>query len=91
MQAQSLGWEDPLEEGMATPSSIFCLENPHGQRSLVATVLTVAKSQTELKQLSMHTDKIMITFWRTYFPEWSYIASYCVLFKGRLLSIQNAV
>ena len=28
-----LGWEDPLEEGMATHSS--CLENPHGQRSLV--------------------------------------------------------
>ena len=28
-----LGWEDPLEEGMATHYS--CLENPHGQRSLV--------------------------------------------------------
>ena len=27
-----LGWEDPLEEGMATHSS--CLENHHGQRSL---------------------------------------------------------
>ena len=26
--------EDPLEEEMATHSSIFCLENPHGQRSL---------------------------------------------------------
>ena len=60
MQAQSLGWEDPLEEGMVTHSSIFCLENPHGQRSLLATVLTVAKSRTELKQLSMHTDKIML-------------------------------
>jgi len=33
---RSLGWEDPLEEGMATHSSILsCLENPHGQRSLV--------------------------------------------------------
>ena len=31
---RSLGWEDPLEEGMATHSSISCLENPHGQRSL---------------------------------------------------------
>ena len=29
----SLHWEDPLEKGMATHSSI--LENPHGQRSLV--------------------------------------------------------
>ena len=31
---QSLGWEDPLEEGMATHSGISCLENPHGLRSL---------------------------------------------------------
>ena len=29
---QSLGWEDPLEEGMATHSSILA----HGQRSLVS-------------------------------------------------------
>jgi len=29
------GWEDSLEEGIATHSSIFFLENPHGQRSLV--------------------------------------------------------
>ena len=29
----SLGWEDPLEEGMATPFQYSCLENPHGQRS----------------------------------------------------------
>ena len=32
---QSLGWEDPLEEGMATYSSILGLENPQGQRNLV--------------------------------------------------------
>ena len=31
---RSLGWEDPLEEGMATHSSILAWENPHGQRSL---------------------------------------------------------
>ena len=31
---QFLVWEDALEEGMATHSSILCLENPHGQRSL---------------------------------------------------------
>ena len=30
---RSLGWEDPLEEGMATQYSH--LENTHGQRSLV--------------------------------------------------------
>ena len=32
---QSLGWEDPLEEGMATYSSILAWKNPQGQRSLV--------------------------------------------------------
>ena len=32
---RSLGWEDPLEEGMATLLQYSCLENPHGQRSLV--------------------------------------------------------
>ena len=33
-QVQSLGQEDPLEEGMATHSSILP-EESHGQRSLV--------------------------------------------------------
>ena len=33
--SRSLGWEDPLEEGMATHSSNSCLENHHGQSSLV--------------------------------------------------------
>ena len=32
---QSLGWEDPLEEGMTIPLQYSCLENPHGQRNLV--------------------------------------------------------
>ena len=31
----SLGWEDPLEEDIATHSSILALENLQGQRSLV--------------------------------------------------------
>ena len=30
----SLDWEGPLDEGMANHSSILCLENPNGQRSL---------------------------------------------------------
>ena len=34
MWVRSLGWEDPLEEGMTIHTS-SCLENPHGQRSLV--------------------------------------------------------
>ena len=39
-QVQSLGWEDPLEKGMAFPSGIptpvFLPEESHGQRSLVS-------------------------------------------------------
>ena len=31
---RSLGQEDPLEEG--NPLQYSCLENPHGQRSLVS-------------------------------------------------------
>ena len=27
-QVQSFGWEDPLEESMATHSGILCLETP---------------------------------------------------------------
>ena len=34
MWVQSLGWEDPLEEGMVTHSSILAGES-QGQRSLV--------------------------------------------------------
>ena len=40
--------------GCGNPLQYSCLENPHGQRSLVGTVHGVAKSQTRLKWLSMH-------------------------------------
>ena len=33
-QVQSLGWEDPLENGMATHSSILAWQT-HGQKTLV--------------------------------------------------------
>ena len=33
MQVPSLGWEDPLKEGMAT-TPVFLLQESHGQRSL---------------------------------------------------------
>ena len=33
-RVQSLGWEDPLEEGMAR-NPVFLLRESHGQRSLV--------------------------------------------------------
>ena len=44
--ARSLGWEDPLEEEMATP--VFLPGESHGQGAWRATVHAVAKGQTEL-------------------------------------------
>ena len=44
-QVRSLGREDPLEEGMATHSSVLAGEC-HGETSLWATVHTVPKSWT---------------------------------------------
>ena len=53
MQVRFLGWEDPLEEEMATHSSILAwripwTEDPGGLQSC-----RVSKSQTRLKQLNM--------------------------------------
>ena len=45
---QSLGWEDPLEEGMATHSSIPAWRIPVDRGAWWATVHGVAKSQTRL-------------------------------------------
>ena len=45
---QSLGWEDPLEEGMATHSSILAWRIPMDRGAWQATVHGVAKSQTQL-------------------------------------------
>ena len=43
---QSLGREDPVEEGMATHSSILAWRNPMDRRAWWATVHGVTKSQT---------------------------------------------
>ena len=48
----SLGQEDPLEEGMATHSSILAWKNRGAWKP---TVHGVAKIRTGLKQLSTHT------------------------------------
>ena len=42
----SLGWEDPLEEGMATYSSILAWRIPMDRGAWCATVNRVAKSWT---------------------------------------------
>ena len=53
MQVQSPGWEDPLEEEMATHSSIL-VENPMDRGAWWATVHRVTQSWTQLKRLSTH-------------------------------------
>ena len=47
---QSLGWEDPLEEGMATHSSILAWRVPVDRGAWRATVHGAAKSWTRLSQ-----------------------------------------
>ena len=47
---QSLGWEDPLEEG--TPLQYSWLENPHGQKSLVGYSPWGHKESDTTEQLS---------------------------------------
>ena len=45
---RSLGWEDPLEEGMATHSSILAWRIPIDRGAWQATVHGITKSQTLL-------------------------------------------
>ena len=58
-RVQSLGWEDPLEEGMATHSSIPAwripwTEEPGGLQS------TGSQRVAQLKRLSTHTHILMV-------------------------------
>ena len=48
MQVLPLGWENPLEEGMTTHSSILAWRIPTDKGDLGAAVHGVAKSQTSL-------------------------------------------
>ena len=54
-KVQSLGPEDPLEEGMATHSIILAWRISVDGGAWQPTVQQVTKSQTRLKQLSKHT------------------------------------
>ena len=47
-RVQSLGWEDPQEEGMATHSSILAWKIPKDRGAWKAAVHGVAKSRTQL-------------------------------------------
>ena len=49
---QSLGWEDPLEEGMASHSSILAWRIPMDRGAWQATVNGVTKNQIGLSDLA---------------------------------------
>ena len=49
MQVQSLGWEDSLEEGMATHSNIIDWRIPMDRGAQWVTVHGISRSQTQLK------------------------------------------
>ena len=54
MWVQSLGQEDPLDEGTATHSSILAWRIPWTEESCGLWSNRVAKSPTQLKRLSTH-------------------------------------
>ena len=58
-QVHFLGWEDPLEEGLATHSSILAWRIPWTEEPAGLTVHRVTKSQTRLKLLSTLTQKAL--------------------------------
>ena len=51
-QVRSLSWDDPLEKGMATHSSILAWKIPWTEKPGQATAHGVAKNQTQLKRLT---------------------------------------
>ena len=53
MQVRFLGWEDPLEEEMATHSSILAWRIPRTEEPGKLQSCRVSKSQTQLKRLNM--------------------------------------
>ena len=53
-RVRALGWEDPLQEGMATHSSILAQRISMDRGTWWATVHRVTKSRTWLKWLSTH-------------------------------------
>ena len=55
---RSLGWEDPLEEGMATYSSILAWRIPMDREAWKATVHGVTKIQTQLNDKEQQNKKL---------------------------------
>ena len=60
MQVQSLGQEDPLEEGTAAHSSSLAWRIPHGQRSLAGYSLWGCK-ESDTTEATWHTHTASVT------------------------------
>ena len=83
-QVWSLGLEDPLEEGLATHSSILAQRIPMDRGARWAAAHKIAHSWTWLKQLSMHaqlhSSEIFYYMASSYFrPQYKFLWN----FKGR--------
>ena len=66
---RSLGWEDPLENGLATNSSILAWRIPMDRGAWQAIVHGVAKSQTQLSDLAQNNIYIIIHVYLYLFTE----------------------
>ena len=62
-----LGWEDPLEEGMATHSSILAWRIPMNRGAWWANSPWVTKSQTRLSNSAQYRNSILLNILHTYF------------------------
>ena len=60
MQVQYLGQEDPLEEEMATHSSILAWRIPMDRGAWWATVHVITKSQTRLGTYTQNNNLVLI-------------------------------
>ena len=60
-QIRSLGWEDPLEEGMITHCSILAWRIPRDRGAWQAVVHVVAKSQTQVRESAQHSTLTIMT------------------------------
>ena len=69
---QSLGWEDPLEEGMATHSSIPAWRIPIDRGAWWATVHGVTKSRTRPSDKAQHSNALYTTHVPDMFWPWRY-------------------
>ena len=86
MQVQSLSQEDPLEEGTATHSSILAWRIPWTEEPGGLQSITVTKSWTQMKWLSMHAHMKSVKYAVT-----SCLKNQCTYFdKKNSLRIKNA-